>query len=98
MIKVWRALWSKMQAMKIVPKDMADPSLVFANTPPQPAKDVRVRIPRINGGGDQPSLVRNIGPAPHRVEIGIADQRDVGRLNVILLKYQDRAGIGIAPP
>jgi hypothetical protein len=38
-IKVWRALWKKMAAMGYCKKE-ADPTLTFANTPPQPRQDV----------------------------------------------------------
>src|SRR5579871_5433351 len=35
-IKVWRALWKKMQAFKLVSAEMKDPSLAFSNTAPDP--------------------------------------------------------------
>jgi hypothetical protein len=38
-IKVWRALWKKMAAMNMCSRD-ADPSLLFANTAPQPRQEV----------------------------------------------------------
>jgi hypothetical protein len=41
-IKVWRALWKKMAAMKYCRED-ADPSKGFANTPPDPRTEKRLR-------------------------------------------------------
>lgn len=38
-IKVWRALWKKMAAMDYCSRD-ADPSLIFANSAPQPRQDI----------------------------------------------------------
>ena len=41
-IKVWRALWKKMAAMKYC--DLAaDPSKSFANTPPRPRDQIWLR-------------------------------------------------------
>lgn len=51
-IKVWRALWKRMQAMKLVGKDAEDPSKAVANTAPDPRNviwsrhDVLVRVQR----------------------------------------------------
>lgn len=39
-IKVWRALWKKLQAFKYCGENQKDPSLVFANTSPDPRQDV----------------------------------------------------------
>ena len=41
-IKVWRALWKKMAAMRYCDRD-GDPSLMFANTAPDPRQRVWVR-------------------------------------------------------
>ncbi|MBR1198852.1 hypothetical protein JQ574_22910 [Bradyrhizobium sp. AUGA SZCCT0158] len=41
-IKVWRALWKKMAAMKYCDLD-ADPAKSFANTPPQPRDQIWLR-------------------------------------------------------
>jgi hypothetical protein len=41
-IKVWRALWKKMAAMKYCDHD-ADPSKSFANTPPKPRDQIWMR-------------------------------------------------------
>lgn len=41
-IKVWRALWKKMAAMKYC-EHAADPSKSFANTPPQPRDQIWLR-------------------------------------------------------
>jgi hypothetical protein len=41
-IKVWRALWKKMAAMKYC-EHHADPSKSFANTPPKPRKEIWLR-------------------------------------------------------
>jgi hypothetical protein len=51
-IKVWRALWAKMQAMGGYVGDKTDPALSFANTAPQPRdavwhrKEVLIRVQR----------------------------------------------------
>jgi hypothetical protein len=39
-IKVWRALWKKLQAFRYCDLSQKDPSLVFANTSPDPRQDV----------------------------------------------------------
>jgi hypothetical protein len=39
-IKVWRALWKKLQAFGYCGANQKDPSLVFANTAPDPRQDV----------------------------------------------------------
>lgn len=39
-IKVWRALWKKLQAFGYCGENQKDPSLVFANTAPDPRQDV----------------------------------------------------------
>jgi hypothetical protein len=38
-IKVWRALWKKMQAFKLVSAEVKDPSLAFSNTAPDPRQE-----------------------------------------------------------
>lgn len=35
-VKVWRALWKKLQTFEIVPADRKDPSLAFSNSAPDP--------------------------------------------------------------
>lgn len=39
-IKVWRALFVRMKALKYLPEDAADPSLAFANPAPPPASGI----------------------------------------------------------
>jgi hypothetical protein len=52
-IKVWRALWARMPALKIDVQADADPSFAFSNTAPAP----RQEIWSLTGGNAQPHQI-----------------------------------------